>query len=701
MYDPMQGQSGSSRQFTTESGRRSTHNPSWELGLATTWRKFEHDYQEFDPRNAREAHLVYADGDLPKNKFAKFYHYLLNLSIVTRWFLFIVPILGILWIPGILGLTTFPHAHIWGVKLIWWSIWLSVVWGAWWASLAASYLLHVVAKSTIAVVAVDTGHYVDWVPALRRHIALFGWSMAVWISWTPLVADRLEGNPGNRSVGAIGLGGRVFFALFACAAILLFEKVAIQWIAEKFHERSYADRIAKQKFAVDTFVTLYQYSSDIPGRSDTLNNSSVDAKRFLKKFRHGVRSAATATTTALGNVASEIAGSSILQPNSPQAVVKVALLSPNKSRLLARRLFYSFRQPGAQYLYLKDIQRFFPTPKDAVHAFALLDRDGNGDASRDEMEIACVEVHREQLSLEHSMQDLDSAVGKLDNILMSVYSVVAAVIVAIALEAQLTTVVTGTGTLVLGLSWLIGESMQEILASVVFLFIKHPYDVGDRVQINKEFYTVQEINLLSTIFVDSSSAYVQAPNNILNTLWIQNIRRSKEMSEPFAFDVEYTTSFQELELLRAKMLDFLETEKRDFNAIFDLTIKDIPDQEMMTLTVNIMYRSNWQQDALRVKRRNKWLCALKKALGDVKIYGPKGDPDAVPAPTRYTQVPWELVDEKTGKDKRRDEPSAPQDGWQLSEKNAAILDSADEVFGEAAELHMPLRQGSSEEQQYD
>ena len=69
-----------------------------------------------------------------------------------------------------------------------------------------------------------------------------------------------------------------------------------------------------------------------------------------------------------------------------------------------------------------------------------------------------------------------------------------------------------------GLSWLIGASMQEVLASIIFLFIKHPYDVGDRVQINKEFYIVQEINLLSTVFMDSSSAYVQAPNNVLNTL---------------------------------------------------------------------------------------------------------------------------------------------------------------------------------------
>lgn len=43
------------------------------------------------------------------------------MSIVTRWFLFIVPILAILWIPAILQLTTYPNAEVsdhWQVKII-------------------------------------------------------------------------------------------------------------------------------------------------------------------------------------------------------------------------------------------------------------------------------------------------------------------------------------------------------------------------------------------------------------------------------------------------------------------------------------------------------------------------------------------------------------------------------------------------------
>ena len=37
------------------------------------------------------------------------------------------------------------------------------------------------------------------------------------------------------------------------------------------------------------------------------------------------------------------------------------------------------------------------------------------------------------MSIEHSMQDLDSAVGKLDDILMTLYVIIAILIIAVAL----------------------------------------------------------------------------------------------------------------------------------------------------------------------------------------------------------------------------------------------------------------------------
>ena len=44
-----------------------------------------------------------------------------------------------------------------------------------------------------------------------------------------------------------------------------------------------------------------------------------------------------------------------------------------------------------------------------------------------------------------------------------------------------------------------------------------------------------------------------------------------------------------------------------------------------------------------VKRRNKWICALKTSLAELKIFGPTGNPDAEAPPKKYTEIPWEEV----------------------------------------------------------
>lgn len=71
------------------------------------------------------------------------------------------------------------------------------------------------------------------------------------------------------------------------------------------------------------------------------------------------------------------------------------------------------------------------------------------------------------------------------------------------------------------------------------------------------------------------------------------------MSESFEFEVFYDTSFEKLEMLRDKMLAFVRAEGRDFLPSFDVIVKDFPEQEKMTLSADIKYKSNWQQGALK------------------------------------------------------------------------------------------------------
>jgi hypothetical protein len=44
------------------------------------------------------------------------------------------------------------------------------------------------------------------------------------------------------------------------------------------------------------------------------------------------------------------------------------------------------------------------------------------------------------------------------------------------------------------------------------------------------------------------------------------------MSESFSWDVAYNTTFEAIEALRAKMLAFVKSERRDFLPAFDIVV---------------------------------------------------------------------------------------------------------------------------------
>ena len=81
-----------------------------------------------------------------------------------------------------------------------------------------------------------------------------------------------------------------------------------------------------------------------------------------------------------------------------------------------------------------------------------------------------------------------------------------------------------------------------------------------------------------------------------------------------------------------------------------------------------------------VKRRNKWICALKTNLAELKIYGPSGNPNAPPSVDRYTEVPWEVMERKDQEAYEKDmlkfleEEERKKAGheWKLGDKNTVL-----------------------------
>ncbi|PVH90138.1 hypothetical protein DM02DRAFT_684941, partial [Periconia macrospinosa] len=329
----------------------------------------------------------------------------------------------------------------------------------------------------------------------------------------------------------------------------------------------------------------------------------------------------------MSSAANRFTGKRVLKAGYSQSSVLQALETRAGSEALARRLWMSFVQEGKDNLYERDIAKNFgPTGKEeAKEMFEALDKDCNGDVSLGEMHLLCLQVAQDRKHVDRNMHDIGQVIKSLDNILSLIVLLLSILVYAAFFSTTLASRATALWGSVAATSFAIARTVQEFLGSCIFIFVKHPYDVGDRVDINNLPLIVEHISLLHTIFrqVDSG-ANVQIPNIINNSQWIKNFSRSKAMAERYDFAISAKTKFDAIENLNTELQNFVRDNKRDFQPDIDIELISVGNLKELVLRVEIAHKSNWSSETLRVTRRNKFLCALLAALQKHSICSPGG-----------------------------------------------------------------------------
>ena len=282
-------------------------------------------------------------------------------------------------------------------------------------------------------------------------------------------------------------------------------------------------------------------------------------------------------------------------------------------------------------MFSDDLRPAFDNDDEADAAFTMFDKDLNGDISMEELEAVCVEIGRERKAITASLKDLDSVVSKLDDVFMFAVAIITLLVFVSIISASASTAITSLGSTVLALSWLFSATAQEFLQSIIFVFVKHPFDVGDRVtiygntgsQMKGDDYFVKEISLLFTEFKKMEGHVVQAPNSYLNTLFILNQRRSGGLAEAVPVTVKFGTTLEQIETLRNRLLEFVTAENREYQKNILTELTTIYEAYSITLNVIFFYKSNWQNELLRLQRRNKFICAMMVTMQELGMEGPR------------------------------------------------------------------------------
>ena len=237
---------------------------------------------------------------------------------------------------------------------------------------------------------------------------------------------------------------RILAAFLVASLILLAEKLLIQLISISYHHTQFHAKIKDSKHRIYLLSLLYDASRHLfPAycnefaEEDYIIHDSID----IPGSKHGHKHSGSATpmkllmnvgrfgdklTSAFGNIASEVTGKQVFNPDSAHSIVVEALEKNKSSEALAKRLWMSFVVEGKEALFMDDVVEVLGADHhaEAEEAFAILDRDDNGDISLDEMILTVCEFGKERHSIASSLHDVDQAINVLDNLLCTIVFIV-------------------------------------------------------------------------------------------------------------------------------------------------------------------------------------------------------------------------------------------------------------------------------------
>jgi len=606
----------------------------------------------------KTGHVGYDGEEDTITTMGRIYDKILNFSIITRYFLYVLPLAALIAVPIIVGATAARKANIGGVRIVWFFSWVEIIWLSVWVSKIVAHYLPIIFQVLAGVVSSGVRKYSMVLKSLEIPLSLVGWSVTSLATFMPIMTR----NPTQRAHKDTSpkdwesIVQKILGAAVVATLIYLGEKLIIQLISIDYHRKQFSFRIKESKHNIYLLGLLYDASRALfPAycnefaEEDYIITDQLDISLKLGKKVRGHARSGSATpmrvihdigrygdkiTSVFGNVAHEITGKDVFNPNSSHSVVIEALERKRSVEALAKRIWMSFVVEGKEALFEDDIVDVLGADRktEAEEAFAALDQDGNGDISLDEMILQVSEFSRERKAIATSMHDVDQAINVLDRLLCVVVFIAVVFVFVAFLNANFTTTLATTGTALLSLSFVFSATCQEVLGSCIFVFVKHPFDVGDRVDLNEgtDQFTVEHISLLFTVFRRATGAscgrICQIPNIVLNNIWIENVSRSKAMSEQLEIDVSFDTSFDDLQILKNELQSFVvdKDNSRDFAAQIDVGILGTSDQSKLKLQVEIRHKSNWSNESVRQARRSKFMCALVSALRAVPIYAPGG-----------------------------------------------------------------------------
>lgn len=363
------------------------------------------------------------------------------------------------------------------------------------------------------------------------------------------------------------------FCLFLALAKYLLELVKVN-----FHRMAFEERVSELNFGFRVITGLYA-GTKRPGEKIALGKRSRDV--YLVWDRHG------------------------------------DLSSEKRAVDLANDLYEKLVPNNRDHLTMDDFANFV-VASDLEAAFHVFDKGGDGNVDRAELKGVVLDLYEQRRLVSLGLSNNNLIIEKLDLILLSVALFLTFTFSIPVFELGGAAVFAIFGLLWTSLGFLFQSTAKQCFEAIVFVFVEHAYDVGDRVVVDNEYLTVERVEIFTTVFRRWDGTAVYIPNSNLASKNIYNVRRSPTQSDFIDLFLPPETPISAIWSLRDQLAEFASSEPRDYTGRVDLVSFDT-ETDRCKVQLAVEYRTSFQDAALRAARKNKFMATLKDKMAGLDI----------------------------------------------------------------------------------
>ncbi|KAL0804270.1 hypothetical protein Bca101_096760 [Brassica carinata] len=452
-----------------------------------------------------------------------------------------------------------------------------------------------------------------FVYGIRKAVQNCLWLGLVLIAWHFLFDKKVQRETGSHVLKYVN---KVLVCLLVAVIIWLIKTLLVKVLASSFHMSTYFDRIHESLFTQYVIETLSgpprvvhveeemagaKLSPPDPGPKVTIGSGR------LKK-----------SPTIIGK--SQVLSRSGSKKEREDQGIRIDHLqrmnTKNVSAWKMKRLMNVIRK-GALSTLDEQIQET-STHKDDK-ATQIQSENEAKQAARKIFQNVAMPGSRERRALALTLNDTKTAVNRLHRIINILISIVIIIIWLLILGIATTKFLLVISSQLLLVVFVFGNSCKNLFEAVIFVFVNHPFDVGDRCEIDGVQMVVEEMNILTTVFLRFDNQKIVYPNSLLGNKPIANYYRSPDMQEIVDFFVHIATPTEKITALKQRILSYVDNKKDLWYPSPRIAFREMCGVNSMKITIWATHKMNHHNMGERFVRRGQLLEEIGKSCRETDI----------------------------------------------------------------------------------